>query len=207
LGSIPQDGYRIDRLVLEAEGQLPLACLRFVPEKPTGHAALVLDGDGKAAQVVATTDVPTVAQQLVRIGTVVLAVDLSGQGETSVDKPSNVLSADWKEASLAYLMGRSLVGLRAEEVLAAARWTISEQRPPEGKITLVARGRAVVASLHAAALEPDWFAECRFENGLDSWHDIAAKPCGEHLADAVHGALASYDLPDLRALLGDRFKP
>ena len=71
----------------------------------------------------------------------------------------------------------------------------------------MARGRAVVAALHAAALEPDLFAECRFENGLESWHDIAGKPCGEHLADTVHAALASYDLPDLRTLLGDRLKP
>ncbi len=204
--SVPQDGYRIDRLVLEAKEQLPLPCLRFVPDKPTGAAALVLDGDGKAAQAGSQPDVPTIAQQLVRQGTVVLAVDLSGLGETSVGQPSPTLSAEWKEASLAYLMGRSLVGFRAQEVLAAARWAIGEQRPPGGKILLVARGRAVVASLHAAALEPDLFAECRFENGLDSWHAIAGKPCGEHLADVVHAALASYDLCDLRTLLGDRLK-
>jgi dienelactone hydrolase len=205
-GSVPQDGYRIDRLVLEADGQLPLACLRFVPDKPTGGAALVLDGDGKAAQAVSNSDTATVARQLVRQGIVVLAVDLSGLGETSVGKPSNTLSAEWKEAYLAYLMGRSLVGFRAEEVLAAARWAINEQRPADGKITLAARGRAVVASLHAAALEPDLFAECRFENGLDSWHELAGKPCGEHLADVVHDALASYDLSDLRAQLGNRLK-
>jgi dienelactone hydrolase len=206
-GSVPQDGYRVDRLVLEADGQLPMACLRFVPDKPTGGVALVLDGDGKAAQAAGEPDAPTVARQLVRQGAVVLAVDLSGLGETSVGKPSNVLSAEWKEAYLAYLMGRSLVGIRAEEVLAAARWAIHEQRPPEDRITLVARGRAVVASLHAAALEPELFADCRFENGLDSWHALAGKPCGEHLADVVHAALESYDLSDLRAQLGDRIKP
>jgi hypothetical protein len=61
--------------------------------------------------------------------------------------------------------------------------------------------------LHAAALEPDLFAKCRFEDGLDSWQGIAGKPCGEHLADVVQGALASYDLSDLRALLGDRLMP
>jgi dienelactone hydrolase len=205
-GSVPRDGYRVDRLVLEADGQLPLACLRFVPDKPTGAAALILDGDGKAAQADGEPDAPTVARQLVQQGTIVLAVDLSGLGETSVGKPSSTLSAEWKEACLAYLIGRSLVGVRAEEVLAAARWAIHEQRPPDGRVGLVARGRAVVASLHAAALEPDLFADCRFENGFDSWHDLAGKPSSEHLADVVHAALASYDLPDLRAQLGDRLK-
>ena len=68
LGSLPRDGYRIDRLVLEAEGQLPLACLRFVPDKPTGDAALVIDGDGKAAQAASKPDAPSVAEQLVRQG-------------------------------------------------------------------------------------------------------------------------------------------
>jgi dienelactone hydrolase len=205
--SVPQDGYRVDRLALEADGQLPLACLRFVPETPSGTVAIVLDGDGKAAQAAASPDNPSVAQQLAREGTVVLAVDLSGLGETAVGKPSNVLSAEWKEFYLAYLMGRSLVGLRAEEVLAAARWAIGEHKPSAGKLMLVARGRAAVASLHAAALEPDMFAECRFEGGLESWHDVAGQPCGEHLADVVHGALETYDLPDLRTLLGQRLKP
>jgi len=207
LAVTPQDGYRIERIALEAEGQLPLACLRFVPEKPTGAVAIVFDGDGKAAQAAATADAPSAAQQRVRQGAVVLAVDLSGLGETAAGRPSSTLSAEWKEAYLAYLMGRSLVGLRAEEVLAAARWAGDELRPPRGQVALIARGRAVVAALHAAALEPDLFAECRFENGLDAWHDIAGKPCGEHLADAVHEALAAYDLPDLRGLLGDRVKP
>jgi hypothetical protein len=143
---------------------------------------------------------------LVKQGIVVLAVDLSGLGETAVGKPSATLAPEWKEAYLAYVMGRSLVGLRAEEVLAAARWARDEQRPPPGQLALIARGRAAVAALHAAALEPDLFAECRFEDGLDSWHDIAGKPSGEYLADVVHEALASYDLPDLRTLLGDRGK-
>jgi len=207
VGSVSQEGYRIDRLALEAEGRLPLACLRFVPETPSGALAIVLDGDGKAAQAAPQPDGLSVGQQLARQGAVVLAVDLSGLGETAPGKPSSVLSAEWKEFYLAYLMGRSLVGFRAEEVLAAARWAIGEHRPPEGKLTLLARGRATVASLHAAALEPDLFAECRFEGGLDSWHDIAGQPCGEHLADIVHGALATYDLPDLRTLLGQRLRP
>lgn len=206
LASEPKDGYHIERIALEAEGQLPLACLRFVPEKPTGAVAVVFDGDGKAAQAAAKPDAASAAQQLVKQGIVVLAVDLSGLGETAVGKPSTTLAPEWKEAYLAYLMGRSLVGLRAEEVLAAARWTRDEQRPPPGQLTLIARGRAVVAALHAAALEPDLFAECRFEDGLDSWHGIAGKPSGEYLADVVHEALASYDLPDLRTLLGDRVK-
>jgi len=207
VGSVAQEGYRVDRLSLEAEGRLPLACLQFVPETASGSVAIVLDGDGKAAQAAPRPDAPSVAQRLVREGTVVLAVDLSGQGETATGKPSTTLSAEWKEFYLAYLMGRSLVGFRAEEVLAATRWVIGEHHVSKGKLTLVARGRATVASLHATALEPDLFAECRFEDGLDSWHDIAGQPCGEHLADLVHGALATYDLPDLRTLLGERLRP
>ena len=206
-GSLPQDGYRVERLVLEAEGQLPLPCLRFVPDKPTGAVAIVVDGKGKSAQASPGSDTPSVARQMASEGAVVLAVDLSGLGETATGKPSSVLSAEWKEFYLAYLMGRSLVGFRAEEVLAAARWAINEHKPPEASVTLVARDRAVVAALHAAALEADLFAKCRFEDGLESWHEIAGRPSGEHLADVVHGALAIYDLPDLRTLLGERLKP
>lgn len=207
VGSATQDGYRVERLALEAEGQLPLACLRFVPERPSGAVAIVVDGDGKAVQAAAAPDAPSAAQQLARQGTVVLAVDLCGLGETAVGKPSDTLSVEWKEFYLAYLMGRSLVGLRAEEVWAAARWAIGEHQPPGGTVALVARGRAAVASLHAAALEPQLFATCRFEDGIESWHEIAGTPCGQHLADTVHGALETYDLPDLRTLLGQRLQP
>jgi hypothetical protein len=215
LGTLQRDGFRIERLVLEAEGQSPLPGLRFVPDKPSGAVALVLDGDGKAAQVGpaieskpdAQTKPPesgTVAERLVREGTIVLAVDLSGFGETAVGPPTKPLAAEWKEFFLAYLMGRSLVGLRAEEIWSAATWAANEHRPPSEKIALVALGHAVVPALHAAALQPDLFDGCRLVNGLDSWDSIVGKPSGEHLPDVVHGALGLYDLPDLRTLLGDR---
>jgi hypothetical protein len=206
LGSLARQGYRLERLVLEAEGQMPLACLRFVPDQPSGAVALVLDGEGKAVQAVERTaagdEARISAVDLARQGTLVLAVDLSGLGETAPGKPSKTLSAEWKEYYLAYLMGRSLVGLRAAEVWSAARWAIGQHQPPGKKIILAALGRAAVPALHAAALEPELFQDCRFAGGLESWQSIAGTPCGQHLADTVHGALRLYDLPDLQNLIG-----
>jgi len=103
----------------------------------------------------------------------------------------------------AYLLGKSLVGLRAEDILCCARFLAeysSEGRPR--KIHLVGVGAAGVPALHAAALEPELFALITLRRTLVSWADVVRTPiCPAQLPNTVHGALKVYDLPDLRALI------
>ena len=65
-------------------------------------------------------------------------------------------------------------------------------------------GRVGPASLHAAALEPDLLAKVTLQNSLVSWSNVVHTPLSKNqFANLVHGALRTYDLPDLVAALPD----
>ncbi len=118
-----------------------------------------------------------------------LAVDVRGTGETQQTN---------KDYFTAYLLGRSYVGMRAEDVLVCARLLQQEQRRP---VDLVAIGHVGVPALHAA-LEPDMFGTITLVRTLNSWSDIIESGLWRNqLINTVHGALKVYDLPDLAAAL------
>ena len=110
---------------------------------------------------------------------------------------------------MAYLLGKSLVSLRAEAVMQAAR-VLGAGGLADGSgketVRIVAIGTsAAIPALHAAALEPGLVGELVLKRALDSWARIVDSPtAGRQLPNLVHAALAAYDLPDLRTVLGSR---
>lgn len=203
LGTLPRDGYRIDKLALKPEPGIWLAALAFVPDKPNGEATLYLHGLGK--QVDAAPGGPI--ERLVKQGQLVLAVDLRGLGETQGDGKdygiSKYLGQDWNDATLADMLATSYVAMRAEDALGCARFLAkSLANVPPRKVHLHAVGSVVPSALHAAALEPALFATVTLRGGLTSWSEVVRSPLAPHpLANVVHGALRVYDLSDLAATL------
>ena len=132
-----------------------------------------------------------------------LAVALRGIGETQQTKQKKLGEAtgfDWKNVYTAYLLGRSYVGMRAEDILICARFL---QQQEDGRVDLVAVGHVSVPALHAAALESDIFGSIKLVRGLVSWSNvIELGRCQNQLVNTVHGALTVYDLPDLVTILG-----
>jgi hypothetical protein len=64
-------------------------------------------------------------------------------------------------------------------------------------------GEAGPAALHAVALEPDLFASLTLRRSLVSWSNVVHTPVTQGaLINCVHGALKTYDLPDLVSLAG-----
>ncbi len=192
---------RIEKLVLTREGETPLPALRFRPEKPSGRACLYVHGRGK--QFDAAPGGPIA--RLVAEGVDVLAVDLRGFGETSMNawrvRTAEVAGDNGAEFYIAYMMGRSFVGLRAEDILVAARAFAGMIGATPTKLELVAVEDATIPALHAAAVAPAQFASVRVIRAIDSWQRVIdASVPRRQLEAAVHGALRTYDLPDLIAL-------
>ncbi|MCJ7676019.1 MAG: alpha/beta hydrolase family protein [Sedimentisphaerales bacterium] len=191
LGVIQRDGYQIEKVILEPEEGIYLPALLFVPEltSPQG-TVLYVHENGKSAD--ASPGGPI--EELVKSGRLVLAVDLRGTGETH--------NSDAKDAFTAYLLGRSYVGMRAEDILVCARFLQQKQKKPAD---LIAVGHVGIPALHAAALEPDLFASVRLVRALTCWSKIIESGVsGNQMVNTVHGALTLYDLPDLAASLGDK---
>ena len=203
--TIRRDGYRVEKLVLKPEAGIHLPALRFIPAKPAASEPPVLyvHEAGKTAE---TASGEAVAK-LLAAGRTVLAVDLRGIGETAQTTQRYFIpqfGPDGQDAYSAYLLGRSFVGMRAEDILVCARW-LARQSKARGGVALLAVGHVGVPALHAAALEPDTFQSVELRRMLVSWSDVIARRLVKRqLINAVHGALHVYDLPDLAGLLGKK---
>lgn len=201
LGRVQRDGYHIDKLVLRTPTGATLPGLTFHPKIPNEDAYLYLHDSGKTGD----SEIGGAIEKLVNDGYAVVSVDLSGQGETGGGKPDPLLG-DWKDFYLAYLQGRSLTGLRTEDAIAAAHFVGYYQKPANKprKVHVVGVGQAGIVALHAAALEPTLIASTTLRGTPRDWTSVVKQsvPTGV-LPTTVHGALETYDLPDLVRLAGE----
>jgi hypothetical protein len=206
IAKIERDGYAIHKLVLTIDEHLQLPALAFVPAKPSGPATLYLHGTSMAQDAAPGGPI----EALVKQGHIVLAAELRGIGETETghdkrDYGYGRFGRDNQEIVLAYLMGKSFVGMRTEDV---AAWThfLKEFAPAGAKpaeIHLSAIGEAAIPALHAAALAPDAFRTVTLRRMIPSWEAIVRTPeTFDQAVNVVHSALKYYDLPDLVALAG-----
>jgi dienelactone hydrolase len=199
--TIARKGCRIEKLLLKPEKDVSLPALLFLPEsqKP-GRIVLYVHQQGKAAD--AGPDGPI--ERLVQAGAAVLAVDLRGIGQTQAPLTQDFYTPEFKDAYIAYILGRSYVGMRAEDVLVCARYAAQRAGGNrERSVELVAVGNVGIPALHAAALEPSLFRNAKLQGMLVSWSNVIHNRLNKGLVThLVHGALSSYDLPDLAVTLG-----
>jgi len=200
LGRIKRDKYHIDKLLLRTDSGIPLPALTFHPPVPVDDTYLYLHDAGKLGDSGADSPI----EQLVDQGYAVVTVDLRGQGETASGKRDALLT-DWKTYYLGYLLGKPLVGMRVEDVLAAADFVAyyQKKRTDPRKVHLVGVGHAGIVALHAAALHPNIFASVTLRDTPRDWASIVRQEnAAGQLDSTVHGALEVYDLPDLVRLVG-----
>jgi cephalosporin-C deacetylase-like acetyl esterase len=199
-GRVKRDDYHIDKLILRTTSGALLPALTFHPESPAEDAYVYLHDDGKLGDAGLGGPI----ERRVREGYVVVSLDLRGQGETASGKRDPLLS-DWKTYYLGYLLGKPLVGMRVDDLL-AARDFVARYEKKDGaarKVHLVAAGQSGIVALHAAALDPSAFASVTLRDTPREWSTLVRQshPQG-HIDSAVHGALTVYDLPDLVRLAG-----
>ena len=201
LAPVVTDGGQIERLILVVN-DLTLPALLFRPSENSKRFVIYLHGDGKHVAAGADGDL----RKLMQDGATVLAIDVSGIGETAM-RPwrfgslSGVLGPNTAEFFVAYMLGESFVGMRAEEILIAARW-LQRHLQLDEPVDLKAVGELTVPALHAAVVEPTLFRNVELKSGLVNWSSVIHTALTKRqLANTVHGALRNYDLPDLEALM------
>ncbi len=197
-GEVRRKDYRIDKIVLQPESGIAIPALLFVPDNAKGDAWLYLHADGKQADAAPGGPIERLALE----GHLVLVPDLSGIGETTpTGKHSyaRYLPPDWRESTIAYLLGTSLLKMRAEETQLCARFVSTFETPGTPRpVHLMGTGRVGPPALHAAALEPGLFAGVTLRGSLVSWSNVVHTPQSKNqFVNLVHGALQVYDLPNL----------
>ena len=120
--------YRIEKLLIRPEKGVTLPALLFLPKKPTSdRVVLYVHQQGKSADAKPGGPI----EKLVLDGVPVMAVDLRGTGQTAPSGKGS-LSPEMRDAYIAYLLGRSYVGMRAEDILVCAAM-LPRGSPPAGR--------------------------------------------------------------------------
>jgi pimeloyl-ACP methyl ester carboxylesterase len=200
---------QLPRYILHREAGVPLSIAVFPAESPTQQTRRVLYVSDRGWNAAAQSDGPIV--KLAAQGNTVIAVDVSGAGETASSKGewyNKRFGSEGRNATVAYLVGKTLLAMRAEDILAAAKFAANEIEPKgTDNVDLIAIGELGPAALHAAALHPDLFNKVRLERSLASFTSVVETPVVENQwVHMIHGALRVYDLPDLAASLGDKLE-
>jgi len=196
-GRYQRPGYTVERLALSGEGDTVIPLLAFVPEGAGPHpATLWLHPDGKAADAAPGGAI----EQCVRRGRLVLAPDVLGVGETRNTVVNYPSAAHYG----AILIGRSLPGLQAGDILRVVKYARQRGDVNPQDILTLARGTLCPALLHAGAFDSDIRAIV-LDRPLLSYYLLAAHRLYKYDMHAtVAGALTAYDLPDLMASCAPR---
>ena len=160
VGVVKREGYTIEKIRIEREGEPPVPALVFLPGVRQGKLPAVLYVDGRGKQRGAGAGGPIEA--LVREGRAVLAIDVRGTGETAPKQSGE------KSAFLGIHLGRPLPGQRTEDVLAALQVLLGREEIDPGHVRLIGIERGGPVALHAAALD-EHVTELVIEEAIESW--------------------------------------
>jgi dienelactone hydrolase len=203
-GALGREGIRIEKLVIERPGEVPVPALLFIPDGAVkAPAVLLVDGGGKAREAGPGGAI----EKLVRSGTVVLAIDAAGFGETAPAAPKGVWGDTTTPTAIAHVcfhLNRPLLGRQVEDVLAALDVLTVRPEVDPGKVRAMGIGQGGPVALHAAALDGR-IAGVTVERSIGSWMEVMeGMPAQDGIGSVVPGALRRYDLPDLLRAIAPR---
>jgi dienelactone hydrolase len=199
--SVGRDGYRLDVITLAPEKDVLLWGLLAVPSGAALRPAVLMADPslrGKLSELGGDLD------QLARAGQVVLAIEPRGaQTDPEPGRPSLLGSAAVLQRR-AEVVGKTLVGLRAEDLLHAVDLLAARPEVDRSRIAAFATGPYAVPLLHAAVLDQR-LSRVIVRDTQISYRAVLDHSIHRDLPEiALPGVLRSYDLTDLMVALAPR---
>lgn len=200
-GRYQKEDYVVEKYFVKGEGDYVIPYLLMVPDHPNGKAVICLNPEGKSAEV-ENDDMEWFVQK----GFTVLAPDLLGVGELghgNYKGDSFIDNTSYGVWYLSILIGRSIVGIRAGDVVRLVH--LLERNHNIDEVSGLARGVSGTTMLYAAAFDPHIKRVCLIKP-LSSYRSMVMNRFYDprFIYGAVAGALKDYDLPDLAASLAPR---
>jgi len=176
-----------------------------VPRTPGRHPAVLLltpdsiDGNSKIARRNKAK-----FEALASRGDVVLALTPRPSPPGTEEALSPQLGPFYRLSLRADLVGRTLVGLRTDDVIRAVDYLASRSDVDAVRISAVASGHEGLVLLHAAVLDRR-LRHIAVDHELSSYRSLLNAPMPVDAAeDVVPGVLLRYDLGDVKSELGAR---
>ena len=181
------DGTKILRTFYEISDGYKMPVVELIPNGAGRYQPLVLAIDG----------LRTNCAELVRANgkRAIFIPDLCACGEIGAARHHYACPHDDEEtAKMLYLLGSSLVGRRAGELIALGK--VAKCRFGKNP-TVVTTGRLAVAAAHAIMAEPGLFTDHDFIDPPPSWENAIRMRAQSLYSTSVHGAMLKYDWVDL----------
>ena len=189
VSSLQSDGVTVSRVVFSLPSGLRIPSVVCRPAVETGNPVVVLGCTARSEHVVRV-------RELVASGRAAMVADLIGTGEVGGQKHSfyRADNPDEEIAVMLYCLGRSLVGVRAEEIVMLADYM---KRLTSRTADVVAHDRTTIPALHARAVRRDLIGAVELIRPPLSWAEAVRTSAVYRFANAVNGALLHYDWTDL----------
>jgi hypothetical protein len=201
-GRVQREGYIIDKYFVKGEGDYIIPYLLMIPDKQNHKALIYLHPSGKSAEA----SVGGEMEWFVSNGFTVLAPDMIGVGETGpgdFQGDSYIEGVSFNVWFASMLIGRSIVGIRAGDVVRLTR--LLKKTSGINEIYGLARREMAPVLLHAAAFDSA-ITNIALIEPYSSYRSIVMNRFynPSFIPGTVPGALKAYDLPDLEASLAPR---
>ena len=195
VGSVVTNGITVSRLAfMYSDGlALPAVLLEGAESDAAKPPVLMVGAAGRAAF---TDEV----QACLARGERVMVADVTGTGEIGRDLHIFYGATDTPEEGtsvMLYLLGESMVGRRASDILVLADWL---KRKFGAAPRVLAKGSVSIAAAHAFAAERPLVSAVEVSDAPPSWTVIIETPgvpLKNRYAWCVNGALAHYDWTEL----------
>jgi hypothetical protein len=137
-------------------------------------------------------------------GTAVLVIAPRPSPPGTEETKASILGPFYLTELRAELVGKTLLGLRVDDVIAAVNFMQGSTTGDPNQITAVASGHLGLVLLHAAALDPR-LKHSTIDHTLESYASLLQAPMPiDAPEDILPGVLLHYDIPDLIKALGSR---
>ncbi len=201
-GRFQREGYSIEKYFLKGEGNYVIPYLLMIPQKSNGKALIYLHPSGKSAEA----NIQGEIEWFVKQGYTVLAPDIIGVGETGpgiFNGDSSIDSVSYNTWYASMLIGRSIVGIRAGDVVRLSR--LLKRNTSIKEIYGFAKKEMSAVLLYAAAFDSTIRRVALIEPPSSYLGIVMNKYYSPRFVPSlVPGALETYDLPDLAGSLASR---
>lgn len=212
-GRYQRDGYKVALNVITGEkDQYAIPILLFTPDDDKQHPAIIyLHSKGKITEANPGGEI----EKLVKKGYIVAAADVLGYGEVK-----RTAGREYTDGFTAVLIGRSMVGIQAGDIVRVANYLKNVPGVDAKKIGAIAYNETCLPLIHAAAFDAS-ISNVTLVSPLVSYKNVVMnrlykigvtkRPTGNYwhpvevdFSWGVPGVLTAYDLPDLIGAIAPR---
>jgi cephalosporin-C deacetylase-like acetyl esterase len=210
VATVGRHRYQIEKIEFLSEPGIYLPAWIFVPERRASDRSAILyisergvDYDGLEFGVI---------EALTDRGSLVIAVDVRGIGETRPPHPDDgglgtyrhVDDAETVMQYIAWEMNESLLGMRVQDVVRSVDYALSRTDVDRAGVRAIGRGTGALWVLFAAALD-NRITAAVCDGGLLSYRTLTESDRYLHGASIfIPDVLLHCDLPQVAALVADR---